>query len=183
MNSGKIYQIALDDLQLARIAKRCRDLPGQELFQYVDEDRQTHSINSSDVNDYLRGITGEEYTAKDFRTLAGTMLAALALQEFEKFDSATQAKKISFALSTQWRIGSATRCPFVVNVMCIPQSWRFCGNGCSGMSARQVLITPFALHSDNTILPPPAPAHRAVTRQSQFAVMRRSDFRRPLTCV
>jgi DNA topoisomerase-1 len=91
--SGVYHKVHVHDRRLARIIRRSRDLPGQELFQYVDDDGQTHSIDSSDVNDYLRTITGEDYTAKDFRTWSGTVLAALALQEFEKFDSEAQAKK------------------------------------------------------------------------------------------
>ena len=91
--SGVYHKVKVHDRRLAGIVKRTRDLPGQELFQYIDEDGETHSVDSSDVNDYLRNITGEEYTAKDFRTWSGTVLAALALQEFEKFDSETQAKK------------------------------------------------------------------------------------------
>lgn len=91
--SGVYHKIHVHDRRLARIIRSSRDLPGQELFQYVDEEGETHSIDSSDVNDYLRTITGEDYTAKDFRTWSGTVLAALALQEFEKFDSETQAKK------------------------------------------------------------------------------------------
>lgn len=91
--SGVYHKVKVHDRRLARIVARSRDLPGQELFQYVDEDGATHSIDSSDVNDYLRSITGEDYTAKDFRTWSGTVLAALALQEFEKFDSEAQAKK------------------------------------------------------------------------------------------
>ncbi|MBQ5950230.1 DNA topoisomerase IB [Massilia sp. ST3] len=91
--SGVYHKVKVQDRRLARIIARARDLPGQELFQYVDEQGETHSIDSSDVNDYLRTITGEDYTAKDFRTWSGTVLAALALQEFEKFDSEAQAKK------------------------------------------------------------------------------------------
>ena len=91
--SGVYHKVQVHDRRLARIIARSRDLPGQELFQYVDDDGETHSIDSSDVNDYLRSITGEDYTAKDFRTWSGTVLAALALQEFEKFDSEAQAKK------------------------------------------------------------------------------------------
>jgi len=91
--SGVYHKIHVHDRRLARIIRSTRDLPGQELFQYIDEEGETHSIDSSDVNDYLRTITGEDYTAKDFRTWSGTVLAALALQEFEKFDSETQAKK------------------------------------------------------------------------------------------
>jgi len=91
--SGVWHDVKVEDRRLARIIARTRDLPGQELFQYVDDDGTTHAIDSADVNDYLRTITGEDYTAKDFRTWSGTVLAALALQEFEKFDSETQAKK------------------------------------------------------------------------------------------
>lgn len=87
------HAIKLDDPRLARLIRQCRDLPGQELFQYVDDEGQVRSIDSADVNDYLREITGEDYTAKDFRTWSGTVLAALALQEFEKFDSEAQARK------------------------------------------------------------------------------------------
>lgn len=91
--SGVYHKVAVHDRRLARIIGRTRELPGQELFQYVDDDGATHTIDSSDVNDYLRAVSGEEYTAKDFRTWSGTVLAALALQEFERFDSETQAKK------------------------------------------------------------------------------------------
>jgi DNA topoisomerase-1 len=91
--SGVFHDIELHDKRLAKIIARTRELPGQELFQYIDKDGERHSVDSADVNDYLRAITGEEYTAKDFRTWSGTVLAALALQEFEKFDSETQAKK------------------------------------------------------------------------------------------
>jgi DNA topoisomerase I len=66
------------DHKLARILRNCRDLPGSELFQYLDETGVRHSIDSSDVNDYLREISGEEITAKDFRTWAGTNLAYMA---------------------------------------------------------------------------------------------------------
>jgi DNA topoisomerase-1 len=91
--SGVFHTIKLEDRRLAKIIARTRDLPGQELFQYVDDDGAQHSVDSADVNDYLRAIAGEDYTAKDFRTWSGTVLAALALQEFEKFDSEAQAKK------------------------------------------------------------------------------------------
>jgi DNA topoisomerase I len=91
--SGVQHSIKVDDPRLARIIRRTRDLPGQELFQYVDDDGEQRSVGSADVNDYLREITGEDYTAKDFRTWSGTLLAAFALQEYEKFDSEAQAKK------------------------------------------------------------------------------------------
>jgi DNA topoisomerase-1 len=89
----KRHEIDLNDRRLARVVKRCRDIPGQELFQYIDEEGNRRSIDSSDVNDYLREISGEEFTAKDFRTWVGTVLAAYALHELEACDSDTQAKK------------------------------------------------------------------------------------------
>ncbi|TQK03206.1 DNA topoisomerase IB [Herbaspirillum sp. SJZ107] len=91
--SGVHHDVKVHDKRLARIIGRTRDLPGQHLFEYVGDDGEPHTVDSSDVNDYLRDITGEEYTAKDFRTWSGTVLAALALQEFEKVDSEAQAKK------------------------------------------------------------------------------------------
>jgi len=91
--SGVEHEFEIDDPRLASIAKQCQDLPGQELFQYLDDKGVVHDIGSTDVNDYLRDITGKDFTAKDFRTWAGTVLAATALQEIEKFDSKAQAKK------------------------------------------------------------------------------------------
>ncbi len=91
--SGKQHRIALTDRQIAKIIKHCQSLPGQELFQYLDEDGQIQSIGSTEINQYLREITKQDFTAKDFRTWAGTVLAALALKEIEEFDSETQAKK------------------------------------------------------------------------------------------
>jgi DNA topoisomerase-1 len=91
--SGVYHAVKVEDRRLARIIQRTRDLPGQDLFQYVDDEGNQHTVGSADVNEYLRTITGEDYTAKDFRTWSGTVLAALALREFEKFDSEAQAKK------------------------------------------------------------------------------------------
>ncbi len=91
--SGIRHAIDLGDRRLARVVKRCRDLPGQDLFQYLDDDGKAQTIDSADVNAYLREVSGEDFTAKDFRTWAGTVLAALALQEFESFDSEAQARK------------------------------------------------------------------------------------------
>ena len=91
--SGKEHTIDLKDKKLASIVAKLHHLPGQEVFQYTGEDGTLHSIDSADVNAYLHEIAGSEFTAKDFRTWAGTVLASLALQEFEAFGSATQAKK------------------------------------------------------------------------------------------
>ena len=91
--SGITHSVAIDDRRLARVVKRCQELPGQELLQYLDDEGQVRDITSSDVNDYLREITGEDFTAKDFRTWAGTVLAVIALQEFTAFDTKVEAKK------------------------------------------------------------------------------------------
>jgi DNA topoisomerase I len=91
--SGVKHEIDVQDRRLAKIVKDCQDLPGQELFQYLDDEGQVRDIGSDDVNEYLREVAGDDFTAKDFRTWAGTVLAALALKEFEAFDSDTQAKR------------------------------------------------------------------------------------------
>jgi DNA topoisomerase-1 len=90
---GKVSDVELSDARLARIVARCQELPGQELFAYLDPDGEVRPIGSSDVNDYLREITGQDFTAKDFRTWSGTVLAAWALKEFEAVDSEAQAKR------------------------------------------------------------------------------------------
>ncbi|HEU5077775.1 MAG TPA: DNA topoisomerase IB [Opitutaceae bacterium] len=91
--SGKAHEIDLHDPRLAKVVREAQELPGQDLFQYVGEDGSPQKIRSEDVNEYLREIAGEEFSAKDFRTWSGTVLAAMALREFEAFDSKTQAKK------------------------------------------------------------------------------------------
>ncbi len=91
--SGVRHTIDVNDRRLAKIVQRCQDIPGYELFQYVDGDGEHHTVDSADVNDYLREISSQDFTAKDFRTWAGTVLACMMLQEFEAFDSDTQAKK------------------------------------------------------------------------------------------
>jgi DNA topoisomerase-1 len=91
--SGKDHEVDVQDKRLARIVRMCRDVPGQDLFQYVDEDGAHRPITSGDVNAYLRDITGEDFTAKDFRTWGGTMLAILAFRECEPCTTFNQAKK------------------------------------------------------------------------------------------
>ncbi|MBG7618778.1 DNA topoisomerase IB [Herbaspirillum sp. AP02] len=91
--SGVQHDIKLHDPYVARIIRKMRELPGQELFQYVDDEGQRHCIDSGDVNAYLREAAGEDFSAKDFRTWAGTVLATLALQAFEQVDSQAQAKQ------------------------------------------------------------------------------------------
>ena len=91
--SGKPHAIAVTDRRLARIVKRCQDIPGYELFQYLDDDGERRSIDSADVNAYVREISGQDFTAKDFRTWAGTVLAAAALRQGGAAGTATAAKK------------------------------------------------------------------------------------------
>src|SRR4051794_25645813 len=91
--SGKQWSLRVKDRRVAKIIRACQELPGQELLQYIDDEGEAQDVTSSDVNAYLKEITGKEITAKDFRTWAGTVLAAMALREMENFDSAAQAKR------------------------------------------------------------------------------------------
>jgi DNA topoisomerase-1 len=89
---GKTHTVQVSDRRLARLVKRCKDLPGQELFQYLDEQGEPQPIDSADVNEYLRLIAGEDFTAKDFRTWAGTLVAARGLMTSVGPDWKGQAK-------------------------------------------------------------------------------------------
>ena len=91
--SGVRHTVDVNDRRLAKIVQRCQDIPGYELFQYVDSDGTHHTIDSTDVNEYLREISNQDFTAKDFRTWAGTVLACMTLREFEAFVSDNQAKR------------------------------------------------------------------------------------------
>jgi len=106
--SGIAHDVDLDDPRLARIVSRCRELPGYDLFQYVDGDGGPQTIGSSDVNEYLRAMTGEDYTSKDFRTWAGTVLAADILAGLGAIGSARHAKKhiVSAVASVAERLGN-----------------------------------------------------------------------------
>ena len=91
--SGKEWNLGLRDRRVARVIRAVQEIPGQHLFQYVDDDGARRQVTSTEVNDYLRQITGRQVTAKDFRTWTGTVLAALALAEYEKADSEAAAKR------------------------------------------------------------------------------------------
>lgn len=91
--SGKRRRVDVEHPLLSQIVRKCQELPGQDLFQFVDEDGTIRDISSGDVNDYLADTTGQSFTAKDFRTWTGTVLAALALREFESIESKASAKK------------------------------------------------------------------------------------------
>jgi DNA topoisomerase I len=93
--SGQQHEIVLEDPRLARIIRRCKEIPGSALFEYLDDDGQPQSIESGDVNDYLREISGGEFTAKDFRTWGGTCLAAsFLLQRCAEQEGDPQTKQV-----------------------------------------------------------------------------------------
>jgi len=91
--SGKRHRVVVHDRRLARVVKRCHELPGQELFGYLGDDDEPHDVGSTDVNEYLREISGKDFTAKDFRTWAGTVSMACALGEFDAIDSVAEGKR------------------------------------------------------------------------------------------
>ena len=91
--SGVARAVDLHDRRMASIVRKCQELPGHELFQYVTEDGQTAGVESGDVNEYLRATTGGEFSAKDFRTWGGTVLAAAALGGLDPFETLAQAKR------------------------------------------------------------------------------------------
>jgi DNA topoisomerase I len=90
--SGKTWRLSVSDHRIARVVRSIQELPGQDLFQYVDDAGATRTINSSDVNDYLRAVTDKDVTAKDFRTWAGSVMAAMALDALGPATGPTQAK-------------------------------------------------------------------------------------------
>ncbi len=90
--SGREHEVDVTDGRIANIISKLQDLPGQDLFQYVDHEGKVRDITSQDVNEYLREITGEDFSAKDFRTWAGTVLTAIALNAQEQFETPKQAK-------------------------------------------------------------------------------------------
>ena len=91
--SGKEHVVEVEDRRIARIVRACQELPGQELFQYVDDAGQKHDVGSGDVNDYLREVTGRDFTAKDFRTWAGTVSAACELQQLGPVELEEEARR------------------------------------------------------------------------------------------
>ncbi len=90
--SGREHEVGLIDQRIAKIVSNLQDLPGQNLFQYINGAREARDVTSQDVNDYLRQISGDDFTAKDFRTWAGTLLTAIGLSVQPNFESKKQAK-------------------------------------------------------------------------------------------
>jgi len=91
--AGRMHAVAVEDRRLARIVRRCQELPGHELFQYVDDDGSRRSVSSEDVNDYLRELGGDDFTAKDFRTWVGTVAAACFLREMGAAGSEREGRR------------------------------------------------------------------------------------------
>lgn len=106
--SGKDHEVTLANRRLARLVAHVRELPGQDLFQYIDDDGEPRPVDSGDVNEYLQEISGEEFTAKDFRTWAGTLLASRCLAEAESFESAAAGKAacVTAVASVAHRLGN-----------------------------------------------------------------------------
>ncbi len=87
------HAISLEDRRLAKIVRGCRDIPGQRLFQYIDDAGEAHPVESNDVNDYIRSISGDEFTAKDFRTWEGTVACAMLLADRSPVDAESERKR------------------------------------------------------------------------------------------
>ena len=106
--SGQEHEVEVRDRRLARIVKQCHDLPGHELFQYVGDNGERHAVDSNDVNAYLHQIAGGDFTAKDFRTWAGTIQTALGLADIGIPDSEAEAKKniVTAIKETARRLGN-----------------------------------------------------------------------------
>jgi len=123
--SGKFHRIAVDDPRLARIIGHCRDLPGQDLFQYLDDRDEVQSISSSDVNDYLREIAGRDITTKNFRTWVGSVFVA---SELARSDKPATASRISAAVrEAALRLGNTPaicRKSYVHPRVLDPMTWR-----------------------------------------------------------
>ena len=104
--SAKLHEVEISDRRVAAIVKRCKTLPGQELFQYLDDEGNVQAIGSADVNDYLRETMGEEFTAKDFRTWSGTILAAETLREKGEEDADAKSRVVAAIKRVAKRLGN-----------------------------------------------------------------------------
>lgn len=104
--SGKSHAVGVEDRALARLVRNCRDLPGQQLFQYVDDDGEPEGVDSADVNEYLQEIAGEDFTAKDFRTWGGTLLAAALVREPAETQTARKAMMLEAINTVAKQLGN-----------------------------------------------------------------------------
>jgi DNA topoisomerase-1 len=103
---GKVHEVDVEDARVARVARRCEDLPGQDLFQYVDDGGEPADVTSDDVNEYIREAAGGEFTAKDFRTWTGTVLAAWTLDELGGTEGAPKKQLVSAIESVARELGN-----------------------------------------------------------------------------
>jgi DNA topoisomerase-1 len=107
---GVQHDISIKNKKLSALVKQCRDIPGKELFQYYDEEGKRHSVDSGMVNEYIKTISGSDFTAKDFRTWAGTVESLMAFRELGFFETATESKKkITAALDMVSKLLGNTR--------------------------------------------------------------------------
>ncbi|WLB59236.1 hypothetical protein [Bradyrhizobium japonicum] len=120
--SGKKWKLRVEDKRIASIVKRCADIPGHELFKYLGDDGEPRSVDSGDVNAYIKDITGEDFSAKDFRTWAGTVLAALALAESRSTTARQRPSATSLLRLKAYRNNSAIRRPSAANATCTRRS-------------------------------------------------------------
>ena len=171
--SGKRHEIELDDPRLARAVRQCRDVPGYELFQYVDEAGRRQVVGASDVNDYIRAATangaGEIFTAKDFRTFAGTVLAADALRDFDD-GASPAARKRGLARAVEAvaaRLGNTAtvcrKCYIHPEIMAaylegelVPRTRRRARGRASGLSAAEAAVLAFLRRRSSA----PSPSRR-----------------------
>ena len=153
--SGVVANVGVTDRRVAKIVQRCQELPGQELFKYLDENGTRRQVDAGDINDYLREITGRDITAKDFRTFSGTMLAADALRRMGAATTVKQAKlNVVRAIdATAARLGNT-------RAVC-----------------RKYYIHPALLESylEGDVLPPPAERKGPVERKNGRAKLRKHE--------
>ena len=104
--AGRVHEVEVEDPRVARVIRRCEDLPGQDLFQYVGEDGEPVDVTSDNVNDYIREAAGEEFTAKDFRTWTGTVLAAWTLDELAGAEAPPKKQLVAAIESVARELGN-----------------------------------------------------------------------------
>jgi DNA topoisomerase I len=149
---GIYHDITIRNQKLARIVKECRDIPGRELFQYYDANKKRHAIDSGRVNDYLKQITGEEFTAKDFRTWAGTLNA---LRAFRNCDESAGKKEIVKAIdrvSKQLGNSRAICRKYYIHPVIVGLFENKKLHDCLERSARRIKAIPNGLEEDEFLL-------------------------------
>ncbi len=135
--SGKSHAVGVEDRALARLVRTCRDLPGQHLFQYVDDDGEPEPVDSADVNEYLQEIAGEDFTAKDFRTWGGTLLAAALVRDLPETQVECKSKMLEAVNKVARQLGNTpTICrksyihPAVLDAFTTREAWERWSEAC-----------------------------------------------------